>query len=328
MGRRTPLPTELPTAFSTALARGHGTSRSRLNGSDLAAPFHGVRIRTEPPTESESASDDPYERQRHGRIARARQYAPRLHTGHLFSHETAAAIWGAPLPLFFDSFGRIAEAKDLELHVCAVGPAPIPRTAGVSRHKTYASLTVPDEHDGLRVPSPAATWVQLGHLALKDIVAAGDYFCRRWRPGYGRPNVGTPPLAEIDELRTLLEAGRRRGAARLRTALDLIREDSWSPRESAVRIILVAAGLPEPRLNIDLFDDEGRFLGCVDMAYPERKVAIEYLGMLHGASWAQDVERIARLRAAGWNVLEVTSPLLKHPDELVRRVAAALAAFK
>jgi very-short-patch-repair endonuclease len=50
--------------------------------------------------------------------------------------------------------------------------------------------------------------------------------------------------------------------------------------------------------------------------------------MLHGKTWAEDVERIARLRAAGWNVLEVAAPLLRRPDELVRRVAAALDAAK
>jgi very-short-patch-repair endonuclease len=91
-----------------------------------------------------------------------------------------------------------------------------------------------------------------------------------------------------------------------------------------VRCILIAAGLPEPALNVDVFDDSGRFLGCVDMAYPLQRVAIEYLGMLHDTSWARDVERIAALRAAGWNVIEVTSPLLARPEELVHRVRSAL----
>ena len=97
-----------------------------------------------------------------------------------------------------------------------------------------------------------------------------------------------------------------------------------SPRESLVRCLLVDAGLGEPLLNLDVRDDTGRFLGCVDMAYPEQKVAIEYHGMLHGATWAADVERIAALRAAGWVVIEVTAPLLRTPETLIRRVATAL----
>ncbi len=131
-------------------------------------------------------------------------------------------------------------------------------------------------------------------------------------------------MTTIGALRASIEVGRRRGARRLRTALESVREDSWSPRETHVRCVLVAAGLPEPQLNIDVFASDGRFLACVDMAYPDRRVAVEYMGMLHGERWAQDVERIAALRAAGWTVIEVTSPLLHKPGELARRVAAAL----
>lgn len=84
------------------------------------------------------------------------------------------------------------------------------------------------------------------------------------------------------------------------------------------------AGLPEPALNHDVYDEHGRFLACVDLAYPERKVAVEYHGVLHHSRYAADVERIAALRAAGWTVIEVTSALLTHPDLLVERVREAL----
>jgi hypothetical protein len=187
-----------------------------------------------------------------------------------------------------------------------------------------SSLTAVTEHEGLRVSTPAATWAALGALSVFDLVALGDFFCRRWRDGYGRPHAGRAPLTTVADLRDALDLGRRKGAARLRQALELVREDAWSPRESRVRCILIAAGLPEPELNIDVFDEKGRFLGCVDMAYRDRRVAIEYLGMLHDEQWARDVERIAALRAAGWTVLEVTSPLLHRPQDLVARVVAAL----
>jgi hypothetical protein len=318
------LPDDLPEDFPVWLARANGVSRGRLRRGDLDAPFFGVRTRATPAATIDG--DDPYERQRTHRVARARQYAPRLHTGHFFSHETAAAVWGAPLPLEFTPAGEIAVADELALHVSAHGHIPFPRTTGVKGHRTLLRLTEVSEHDGLRVSSPAATWASLGALPLFDLVALGDFCCRRWRSGPGRPHVGRPPLATIEHLQGMLHAGRRRGADRLRAALDLIREDSWSPRESQVRCVLVTAGLPEPELNVDVFDQRGRFLGCVDMVYQREKVAIEYLGMLHGERWAQDVERLAALRAAGWTVLEVTSPLLKRPDELVARVRTALGA--
>lgn len=329
MGQREDLPEEFSDAFSVRIARATGVSHSRLRGRDLQAPFHGVRVRAIDP--DAAAGDpttaevkDPYERQRRDRVARARIYAPRLHFGHHFSHQTAASMWGAPLPLDFTDKDEVAEAEDLDLHVSATGAVPFPRAAGIVGHRTLSSLTAVTEHAGLRVSSPAATWVALGTLPLIDLVALGDYFCRQWRSGYRRPDAGRAPFSTVEELRTLLEAGRRRGAARLRESLELIREDSWSPRETRVRCLLVTAGLPEPELNIDIFDSHGRFLGCVDMAYPEQRVIVEYHGMLHDERWASDVERIAALRAAGWDVIEVTSPLLQHPEELVRRVATAL----
>lgn len=313
--------------FSVRIARANGIGHGRLRGNDLRAPFHGVRVQ---PAADGSMDDDiaalenPYERQRRFRVARARTYAARLHTGHFFSHQTAASVWGAPLPIEFTEAGELAEDDALALHVSAIGYLAFPRASGIVGHRTYSSLTSVVIHEGLRVASPATTWVSLGGLSVTDLVAAGDFFCRQWRPGYGRPDAGRAPLATREDLSAALDAGRRFGAARLREALALVREDAWSPRESLVRCILLEAGLPEPELNFDAYDSQGRFLACVDMAYPDRRVAVEYLGMLHGAQWAADVERLAALRAAGWIVIEVTSPLLKRPAELVRRVAATL----
>lgn len=191
-------------------------------------------------------------------------------------------------------------------------------------HRARRTTTALTEIDGLPVTTAAGTWANLGSLSLVDVIALGDYFCRVWRAGPGRPNAGMPPIATLVDLRVAIASGRRVGIRRLRDAVELIREDSWSPRESAVRCHLVLSGLPEPELNHDVFDDRGRFLGCVDLAYPSRKVAIEYHGMLHHQRYAADVERIAALRAAGWIVIEVTSALFATPDELVARVRAAL----
>ncbi|WP_460799698.1 hypothetical protein [Microbacterium sp. GXF0217] len=68
-------------------------------------------------------------------------------------------------------------------------------------------------------------------------------------------------------LRATVAARRRTGIQNLREAVELMREDSWSPRESKIRVRIVRAGLPEPPLNQDVFEDHGRFLGCVDLAY-------------------------------------------------------------
>jgi hypothetical protein len=321
MGRRRPIPTELGGIFTVGDALSAGVTKRRLRGDDLSRPFRGVRTRD--PTMP--AADDPYERQRSIRVRKAREYLPRLRPGQVFSHETAAAIWGAPLPLAFTDTGRVADESDLMLHVSTIGTGALPRVDGVIRHRATPRMTAVRAHDGLPITSAATTWASFGSLPLRDLVALGDFFCRAWRAGFGRPTPGMPPLATVDELRAALESGRRRGGVTLRHALGLVREDSWSPRESRVRLELVMAGLPEPELNVDLADDHGRFLGCVDLVYRKQRVVIEYLGMFHASSWAADVERIAAPRAAGWTVIEVTAPLLANPHELVRRVANALA---
>ena len=131
-------------------------------------------------------------------------------------------------------------------------------------------------------------------------------------------------MTTIADLQERIGGVRRRGIRRLREALDLVREDSWSPRESKLRCLIVRAGLPEPALNQDVYDDHGRFLGCFDLVYPDLKVAIEYNGLIHVGNYAEDVERIAALRAAGWTVIQVTSALYAQPEELIRRVRSAL----
>lgn len=323
MRTRGALPDAIAAEFSVAQAVRAGASLRRLRGSDLSRPFYGVRSLIQDDPQEEEL--DPYALQRRARLARARQYLPLMRPRHFFSHQTAASAYGAPLPLVFTEFGDPADGCDLDLHVSVLGSGPVPRTQGIVRHRAQPKMATIREVDGLPVSSPATTWASLGTLGLRDLIALGDYFCRVWRPGIGRPDVGKAPLTTLDQLRAAAAAGRRSGAANLREALTFIRLDSWSPRESAVRFELVRAGLPEPELNADVFDASGRFLGCVDMVYREKKVAIEYLGMLHGASWARDVERLAALRAAGWEVIEVTAPLLAKPAELVDRVRRALA---
>lgn len=315
------LPDGLGNVFPVSEALAAGVSRERLSRSDLRTPFHGVRARRL--HEHGEESDDPFEAQAEQRRRRAREYAPRLRPGQFFSHETAAALWRAPLPLA--RIGpRLATGEEIPVHVSGLGAAPLVRTRGVAAHRARAATSAVTVIDGMPATTAASTWASLGGLALLDLVALGDYFCRAWRPGPGRPNAGMPSIATPDELRIAVDSGRRVGIRRLRQAIKLIRTDSWSPRESAVRCHLVLAGLPEPELNHDVYDDSGRFLACVDLAYPERRVAIEYHGMLHRDRYAADVERIAALRAAGWIVIEVTAALFRTPDGLVARVRAAL----
>ncbi len=316
-----PLPAQLPRVFAVADGIAHGVGRQRLRGRTLESPFYGVR--------SQAAdwefSADPWQRQSEQRRIRALDYAPRLRPDTFYSHETAAALWGAPLPLVSDH-GYPADGRRLPLHVSVLGAGAVPAGRGVAGHRADERTTGTTSVQELQVADAASTWASLARtLSVHDLVAAGDYFCRQWREGVGRPDVGKQPLTTIEQLRARVDAGRRVGIRKLRSALELIREDSWSPMESKVRCILGEAGLPEPELNIDVFDHGGRWLGCFDLVYRERRVAIEYNGTFHAGQYARDVERIAALRAAGWQVIEVTAELVRNPAALVARVRRALA---
>jgi len=72
---------------------------------------------------------------------------------------------------------------------------------------------------------------------------------------------------------------------------------------------------------------EGRFVACVDLAYPERKLAIEYDGLWHGGrgSWPGSTSA-QRPRSAGWRVIHVTAADLHGMDRIATAVRGALAA--
>ncbi|WP_449409118.1 hypothetical protein [Microbacterium maritypicum] len=321
MGRPRPLPEQLGRHFTVQDAAAVGVNRGRLRRTDLETPFRGVRLAGGSATVDPDL--DPYERQAIDLRIRARQYAPRLRDGQFFSHQTAIALLGGPQPLIARK-SRALAGSDLPVHVATIGSGPLVRAVGVRAHRAPVSSETFTDRDGSRIASPSTVWAQSGEMSLLDLVALGDYFYRVWREGVGRRDIGRPPLTTREELRGMLTGARRVGIRRLREALDLIREDSWSPRESRLRCHLVLAGLPEPILNHDVHDRSGRFIGCVDLAYPQKRIAIEYQSILHHDRYSADVERIAALRAAGWTVIEVTSDLLARPEVLVERVRQAL----
>ena len=322
---RTPrrLPEELGRAFHVRDAVAAGVGAGRLRRSDLGRPFHGIRTQPGDDDLDPDEDEDPFARQARERLSRIRACAPRLRDGQFLCKDSAAALWQAPLPLATKD-GIAIPGDRLPVHIGVFGTAPLVRASGIVGHRARAETTSTRMLDGIPVASPASTWASLGTLPLVDLVALGDYFCRAWRDGPGRPDAGRPALATLDQFRLAIGSGRRVGIVRLREAVELVREDSWSPRESALRCIIVFAGLPEPTLNHDVYDSRGRFLGCVDLAYPERRIAIEYHGVLHRSRYARDVERIAALRAAGWTVIEVTAALFSNQGELLRRIRRAL----
>lgn len=305
MPRRVELPSHLTgRPFSTAEARRDGVGEGRLRGRDLARPFHGVRSVVEP-------SDV---------LDRCRMYLPRLRSGQFFSHDTAALIWRVPMPGDLD--------PSAPLHVSSFAPNRPPRTRGILGHELRAGTTRVVTRRGLPVADAVSTWVLLAErLGPDDLVAAGDHLVLD--PAILDP-LDPRPYAVRAELVDAARAHRGRGGRALRSAVELVRVGAESRPETLLRLLLVRSGLPEPHVNVVVEDAGGRFIARVDLAYPERRVAVEYDGDHHRTSTRQydhDIGRFDRLHESGWRVVRVrASGLFRSPAETVARVERALAA--
>jgi hypothetical protein len=310
--RRSSLPPGLGPSFSVAEARDAGVRSSRLRAHDLDRPFHGVRtVRDCGASPVPLAAEDRL-------CALALQYAHRMTEHEFFSHITAAVLWQLPLPI------ALLEHRALELAVFK--PRRAPASQGVRGHVVSPGMGFVTVHPrlGVRLTSPASTWAMLGGALtdLRDLVALADAVVRE--PLHRRD---PPALASVAALQAAAAAGRRRGQQQLRASLEVVSTRSRSRPESWLRIIVTDAGLPAPRVNVDVFDGP-EWLAQVDLAYPERRVAIEYEGEHHltePAQWAKDIARYERLAQAGWRVIRVTkADVFGDSRQLIARIRRAL----
>lgn len=176
---------------------------------------------------------------------------------------------------------------------------------------------------GLPVSDPLTLFIELGTILREDdLVAVGDALVLE--PARLDPH-DVRPWITLDALRDGCATARSHGVIRARRAAAMVRQGAESPMETALRLLIIRAGLPEPELNHELFDDSGRWIGRFDMVYRHARVIVEYDGDQHRQSTAQyekDISRIDRALAAKWTVVRVRS---KGMHDAVRRVREALA---
>ncbi|OAH50843.1 DUF559 domain-containing protein [Microbacterium oleivorans] len=295
MRRPRPLPDHLSDrAFSVRDARDAGESAGRLDAGDLAIPYPGVRV--------------PVGRDLDSIESRARQFAERMRPWQFFSHSTALALHGVPLP---------SDRASQRLHVAAHRPDREPRVSGVVGHRLGPGASDVRTVGGLRVESPASAW---RHVASwwthEDLVVAGDFL------------VGRSGLLTLDDLAAEVARRPGRGQNVLTAALADVRVGAESPTETRLRLVLCAAGLPEPSLNLVLRASDGRFVARLDMAYESWRVAVEYDGRQHAEDRAQferDADRWHDIRAQGWHLVRILRHHLRGDGQpAIRMVAAAL----
>lgn len=251
--------------------------------------------------------------------ARARALSTVLGDGAVFSHLTAARLW--PLDLS-------REAADEPLHVAVRHPGRAPRRRGVVGHSIRDPEVRAVLRQGLRLTDGASLFCHLATmLALEDLVAVGDALVR----GPVRQVAGDQrPWVTRDELERRVAGFTGPGARAARRALALVRSGAESRRETRFRLALLDAGLPEPELQVELFDAEGSFLGRVDVFYPGWGVGGEYEGDHHRtdrAQWDRDLIRYERMAAAGYSIVRIAgTSFTRDPAGCAARVRARLLA--
>jgi hypothetical protein len=312
MPRRVPLPAEARNPLLYRDARALGVGEGRLRGRDLERPFYGVRSAVDHAREPKLSDLS--------RTLRAcRQFAPLLTPDRFFSHDTAAVLWGCPLP------DRMAEPL---ISVSALAPHNAPRGVGVSGHRSNDQGLRMRIRYGFPVSDPASTWLALAEsLPLDELVAVGDHLVLD-------PAVLDPcdprPYVTIHEL---AEAARRfhgRGARKTALALQLVRVGAESRPETLLRLLLLRAQLPEPELNVDVTSVAGRVLGRGDLVWRAWRTVVEYDGDQHRTNdiqYDRDITRIESFVREAWHVVRIRKRgLFVTQNDTIVRVQRALRA--
>jgi hypothetical protein len=301
--QRAPLPEHLTAgSFSLRMSDKAGVSRTRTEAKDLATVSRGIRV----PLASQAKG-----------AAALRAYTE-LDDASALTHVSAARVWRAAL------VWRLED--DWRVHLSRRPGFSVPRRTNVVGHLLTFLPGELVEYDGVRLTSPARTWLDVASMASVDeLVIAGDSMVCSHGPEFPVPRE---PLCTVAELRDMVakHAGAR-GIRSARTALELIRVGADSLPETMVRLALVRAGLPEPELNHVLWGVHGAAVLWPDAAYVQWRISIQYDGAGHGGAeqYRRDIRRESLTREHGWLEVRVSKDDLvgEHPA-VVRKVRAAL----
>ncbi|MFE7228163.1 DUF559 domain-containing protein [Nocardioides sp. NPDC057577] len=217
------------------------------------------------------------------------------------SHASAARVYGVPIPTLPDEHVTVTAGSHRRTH------------PGIVCHVLKKPRAV--VLDGIGVSSPDQLFAELGsQVSLVDLVVAGDHLVRHHR------GVTPATLADFSGSGTL--PGSRLAA----TAAGYVRDKVRSPMETRLRMLIVLAGLPEPRINVLVGTGDGMLKREHDLVYVASKTVVEYDGKQHPAEqWERDLERREEADDDGWRILTVVAKgLFRRPDLTVAKIHRVL----
>ncbi|SDP29571.1 Protein of unknown function [Pedococcus dokdonensis] len=220
----------------------------------------------------------------------------------VFSHHTAAKLWGGAVP------------DDPNVHV-AFNRAVSCALPGIKVHRFNDEFAKDVRRHGLPVTSPEQTVLHLARpLDLVELTACADQLVRR------RVTTQTDLLTATDRY-----PGQGRRLARQAALLCRDRVDSST--ETRMRLLMVLAGLPEPEVNHALRRPDGTVRYRLDLSFPDLRIAIEYDGRWHEDPEQKllDEARRADLVRRGWTVIVLRAEdLFETPGATVATLHAQL----
>jgi hypothetical protein len=235
-------------------------------------------------------------------VVRARAALLVCPDGGVISHWTAARLWGGVVP---DSdWVHISFMRDVRF-----------RLRGVKPHRFRHRLDIKRRH-GLPVTSPGQTFCHLArYLGLVDLVALGDRLVKKGRC--------TP--TELVHYADAWPGQCRHEALR---AARLVRERVDSVPETALLLLMVLAGLPEPQVDIRIYDADGNLRYRIDLGFEQVRLAIEYDGRWHDTDEQREHDDARRTDLStddDWTFVIVRAEDLKEKTELLlERLATEL----
>ena len=298
-----PLPAHLVSVpFTVSEARAARLSRGRLRSSDLASA--GRLLYLPAGWEFELPL-----------LARALSAAT---PGAWVSHLTAAILLGLWLPAWFQ------DCRDL--HLSKPKSLPQVRRHGVIGHTVLAYDDEIMVWEGIRISTPARTWLDLARvLPLQDLVAMGDQVIRQPREEL---ELRYEPWSTVQGLREMLRRHpKMQGIVKARAAVDLIRVGADSAPETFLRLAMMDAGLPEPELQVQIVPGDS-YSPAADLGYRRQRIAIQYDGGHHltREQQSRDNRRDAAFHFAGWRYFKFNADDLAN--EFRRAVAQVRTALR
>jgi hypothetical protein len=206
---------------------------------------------------------------------------------------------------------------DFRIELLRAPSASNKQSDGKTAHRYMLARNDVIELEGVLVTTPVRTAFDIGRVTPE------------WR-GLGNLDALSRATAfSIPDLARYVDThGGWRYIRQLRTLVPLIDGRAESPRESALRLLIIRGELPIPELQIVVADEAGTEFARIDMGYPDQKIGIEYDGEeFHSREWQRkrDAHRDKLLTELGWNMIHVDADRMRDsPTGILVEIESAL----